>query len=302
MKTQTVPGLEIKVPKATAFAYETEPMMLKSHQVSVVCGKRGSGKTLATVNLMNRMKYDRVFVVSPSVHSNRAMMDMLKIDPEDVYDVDDLDSIDDIKAKIDAERDDYERYHEDMKKYREFMKKIHSDDSIFSLDEDALMSFYRNGKFQKPVHKWNGRRPHMAILFDDAMGSQLFTKGVRKLSKLAIYSRHLGQLKDGGALGVSLYFLCQSWKAQVGGLTKAIRSQATSLIVFKTANEKELADIQESCGGEVSKNTFYEIYNKATDGEHNFLLIDLHWKKGIHPSPYRKNLNEFIITQDFLKH
>jgi hypothetical protein len=142
----------------------------------------------------------------------------------------------------------------------------------------------------------------MAVLFDDAMGSQLFTKGVRKLSKLSIYSRHLGQLKEGGALGVSLYFLVQSWKAQVGGLTKAIRNQATSLIIFKTANEKELQDIQESCGGEVSRDTFHGVYNKATDGEHNFLLVDMHYKKDVHPSPYRKNLNEFIVPDDFLKH
>mmetsp|Transcript_4812 Transcript_4812/g.10450 ORF Transcript_4812/g.10450 Transcript_4812/m.10450 type:complete len:260 (-) Transcript_4812:286-1065(-) len=167
------------------------------------------------------------------------------------------------------------------------------------IPDEVLLMFYQNGTFQKPQHKWGGRKPHMAILFDDVMGSLLFTKGIRKLNKLTIFHRHLGQLKEGGALGCSLYFLVQSYKAQAGGISKCIRNQATTIVLFKTKNDKELQEVQEECSGEIDKETFYQMYEQATDGEHNALVIDLHWKKDTHPSGFRKNLDTFLIPEQF---
>ena len=194
MRTKKVPGLEIKVPSGNAFAFNTDPMMFKSHQSCLVIGKRGSGKSVIAVNIIERMKYDRLFIVSPTIQSNKALLDRLKIDPDDIYDPDDLEALDDIKRKIDEERDLYEKYLADMKKYKEFMKKLNSDNPIFRIPDEVLLMFYQNGTFQKPLHKWGGRRPHMAVLFDDVMGSLLFTKGIRKLNKMTIFHRHLGQL------------------------------------------------------------------------------------------------------------
>tara|TARA_Y100001933_G_C18914363_1_gene528150 strand:+ start:426 stop:1070 length:645 start_codon:yes stop_codon:yes gene_type:complete len=194
MRTKKVPGLEIKVPSGNAFAFNTDPMMFKSHQSCLVIGKRGSGKSVIAVNIIERMKYDRLFIVSPTIQSNKALLDRLKIDPDDIYDPDDLEALDDIKRKIDEERDLYEKYLADMKKYKEFMKKLNSDNPIFRIPDEVLLMFYQNGTFQKPRHKWGGRRPHMAVLFDDVMGSLLFTKGIRKLNKMTIFHRHLGQL------------------------------------------------------------------------------------------------------------
>ena len=299
MRTQKVPNLEIKVPKGNAFAFETDPMMFKSHQSCLVIGKRGSGKSVIAVNIIERMKYDRIFIVSPTIQSNKALLDRLKIDPDDIYDPDDLEALDDIKRKIDEERDLYEKYLEDMKKHKEFMKKLNSDNPVFRIPDEVLLMFYQNGTFQKPQHKWGGRKPHMAILFDDVMGSLLFTKGIRKLNKLTIFHRHLGQLKEGGALGCSLYFLVQSYKAQAGGISKCIRNQATTIVLFKTKNDKELQEVQEECSGEIDKETFYQMYEQATDGEHNALVIDLHWKKDTHPSGFRKNLDTFLIPEPF---
>ena len=299
MRTQKVPNMDIVVPKGSAFAFDTDPMMFPSHQSCLVIGKRGSGKSVIAVNIIERMKYDRIFIVSPTIQSNKALLDRLKIDPDDIYDPDDLEALDDIKKKIDTERDEYEKYLDDMKKYREFMKKLNSDNPVFRIPDEVLLLFYQNGTFQKPQHKWGGRKPHMAILFDDVMGSLLFTKGIRKLNKLTIFHRHLGQLKEGGALGCSLYFLVQSYKAQAGGISKCIRNQATTIVLFKTKNDKELQEIQEECSGEIDKDTFYAMYEQATEGEHNALVIDLHYKKGIHPSGFRKNLDTFLIPETF---
>jgi len=291
--------MEIKVPKGNAFAFETDDMMFKSHQNCLVIGKRGSGKSVIAVNIIERMKYDRIFIVSPTIQSNKALLDRLRIDPDDIYDPDDLEALDDIKRKIDEERDLYEKYLADMKKYKEFMKKLESNNPIFHIPDETLLMFFQNGTFQKPRHKWNGRKPHMAVLFDDVMGSLLFTKGIRKLNKMTIFHRHLGQLEKGGALGCSLYFLVQSYKAQAGGISKTIRNQSTTIVLFKTKNDKELQEVQEECSGEISKETFYQIYEQATEGEHNALVIDLHYKKGIHPSGFRKNLDTFLIPEQF---
>ncbi len=297
MRTKKVPGLEIKVPSGNAFAFNTDPMMFKSHQSCLVIGKRGSGKSVIAVNIIERMKYDRLFIVSPTIQSNKALLDRLKIDPDDIYDPDDLEALDDIKRKIDEERDLYEKYLADMKKYKEFMKKLNSDNPIFRIPDEVLLMFYQNGTFQKPRHKWGGRRPHMAVLFDDVMGSLLFTKGIRKLNKMTIFHRHLGQLEEGGALGCSLFFLVQSYKAQAGGISKCIRNQATTIVLFKTKNDKELQEVQEECSGEIDKETFHRMYETATDGDHNALVIDLHYKKGIHPSGFRQNLDTFLLPE-----
>ena len=37
---------------------------------------------------------------------------------------------------------------------------------------------------------------------------------------------------------------------------------------------------------------FYRIYEYCTQGRHDFMFIDMFPKEGLHPSPYRKNLDE----------
>jgi len=41
--------------------------------------------------------------------------------------------------------------------------------------------------------------------------------------------------------------LVQSYKSQAGGISKWIRNQATTIVLFKTKNDKELQEIQEEC-------------------------------------------------------
>ena len=144
----------------------------------------------------------------------------------------------------------------------------------FLLQDDELLLFFQDGDFKKPEHRWHGRKPKIAVVFDDCMGSMLYSKP-RKLNALSTYSRHVGQLKsEGGAIGVSLFFLCQTFKAQSGGLNKVIRNQCTSMIIFKTKDESEKEDIADSCAGEISKQTFLRVYEEAIgDGtDHPFLF------------------------------
>ena len=220
-------------------------------------------------------------------------MKRLKLEDSDIYeDPDDISCLGNIIKKIEQERDDLEEYREKMKRWNELQNQIQF--RTGEVDQDLLLDFYNAGRFEKPQHRWNGKVPCIAILFDDVVGSMLFTKGIRQLNKLTIYHRHIGQFKDGGAVGCSLFFLVQSYKAQAGGISKCIRNNITHMALWRTKNKKELEDISQEMSGEVDQETFYKLYEYATQGKHDFLFIDLH-PKDSHPSQFRRNFNEFLI-------
>ena len=58
-----------------------------------------------------------------------------------------------------------------------------------------------------------------------------------------------------------------------------------------------LRQVTEELSGEVSPELFLECYNYATSEPHSFLFVDL-FRKPEHPSNFRKNFDEFIITDD----
>lgn len=294
MKTQRIKGREIIPPKTTSGSYDTHPDMYKMHQVCVIVGKRQSGKTTALVSLLEQMKYDRIIMVSPTMKSNHEILDRLKIDPSDIFeDCDDANVVDKIKQLVEDEAKDLDRYKEEIRRYHKLMKALNSDH--MPIDEEDLVAFFNDRDFMKPTHRWNGEKPRIAVVFDDCLGSGLYSKP-RKLNALSTYSRHVGQLSEGGSIGVSLYFLIQSFKAQTGGLNKVIRNQCTSLLLFKTKDKAELLDVADSVAGEIDMDTFFKVYNEAIqDGSnHQFLSVDLH-RKNNQPSMFRRRFNEFII-------
>ena len=67
MRTQKIPNMEVTVPKGSAFAFETDDYMFRSHQNCLVIGPRGAGKSVCAIEIIDRMKYDRIFCISPSV-------------------------------------------------------------------------------------------------------------------------------------------------------------------------------------------------------------------------------------------
>lgn len=301
MKTVKVAGLDVKVPPGSAFACETPPMMPKMHFLCACIGKRGSGKLVASVNLLEKLKVvDRLFYVSPSANSNSAGLARLAspqgpLAPEDMYsDVNDTSILSDIVKKIEAERDDLEEYRKKLKLYNEALKRINSHESLYNIPMETMIA-YGEGR---PKHRWGGRVPCIVVYFDDILGSQLMIgKGAREIARICLYHRHLGGFtdpKEPGAIGASLLFNAQAWKTSVGGLPKALRNNLTLMILFKTKSEKELQEIAEEVSGEVSEQVFYSVYEQAMQEPHDFLLIDLH-KKPNHPSGFRRNFNEFIV-------
>jgi hypothetical protein len=300
MREFTVSGLKIKVPNGSAFAFETPVDMPKMHFLACCVGKRGAGKMVASINLLQQMPVDRLFYVSPSADSNSGALSKLKsiLSKEDMYaDVNNpLPILESIVKKIERERDEYEEYHRLRKKWEAAHSKI-TDTPLFDLykilDDDYLA--FDSGP---PKHKWGGRIPCCVVFIDDCVGSQMMLgRGQRELGRLCLIHRHIGAFTDpkqAGAVGISLLFNVQSFKTGLGGLPPAVRSNLTLLILFRTASQKELADIAESCSGEITNEQFLSVCDAAWRSPHDFLLIDLH-KKPNHLSMFRRNFDTFLI-------
>lgn len=301
IKTQRCKTMDLEISKGKPFSYETPDECPKAHINIGVCSKRGSGKTEITVNLLEKMNYDRIFVISPTMLSNKDVMARLNIEEEDIYeDPDDISCLDKIKEQIEEEAKTLDKYLDDIKKYNLLMRLINRKDKI-DIPDELLVDFYNpmTGNFDKPTHKWGGRRPMCALLCDDCIGSMLYTKGIRRLNKMVILHRHIGGLTNmDGAIGLSLIFLLQSYIVQFGGVSTTMRNNFTHMLLGKTKNEKELNKIVEEFSGEISPEQFLKVYTYATNEQFGFLFVDLH-KKDNHPSMFRKNLNEFIIVEDF---
>ena len=300
MKRVKVPGLDIKIPPGSAFKIETPPMMSKMHLLAAVVAPRGYGKGVITTNLIEQLRVvDRLILISPSAASNKTLNDRLRkiLAPEDIFtDPNDIGVLDKIVAIVEQERDDYEEYWDKKRKFELLMKKLESDTPLFHIPTDVLMDNFDGDTFRPPKHRWNGRRPVIMVWFDDVFGSEIMGgRGAKKLSQICIKHRHLGALKEGGAIGASLIFNMQSYKSAQGGIPKALRGNLTLLLLGKTKSEKELLEIAEEFGSEIGVTQFLELYKQATDEPHSFLMIDLHPKPDFHPSQFRKNLSEFII-------
>jgi len=74
-------------------------------------------------------------------------------------------------------------------------------------------------------------------------------------------------------------------------ISPTCRENTNILLLFKGMSLPALDDIYDWVNPSVNKKMFIRIYKKATDGERNFLMVDLDSKE------MRKNLNELIIVE-----
>lgn len=289
---------DIQVPDTKAFTIKTADDFIQLHAVVLAVAKRGTGKTLSLTNLLRMMKennaLDRLILVSPTYHNNKKMFKGLPLDEENDVIEPMKETADQIMEILEQEGKDYDEYHDAMKRWRKLMKLIHSNTPVDEIPEELLLEF-GNYDFEKPKHRWNGRKPTIVVLFDDNQGSALFRPS-SKLSSLVIKHRHQGKTND-GAIGVTLMFATQTYTSNAAGLLPAIRNNTTHLLVFRNKNQRELDLIAEECAGEVDVETFFKLHKFAIQTPHDFLLIDLA-KKPEHPSMFRRNFNEFIIMDN----
>jgi hypothetical protein len=57
----------------------------------------------------------------------------------------------------------------------------------------------------------------------------------------------------------------------------------------------ELKQIAEAFSGEIPVDRFFQLYEQATEKPHDFLFVDLHYKKDVQPSSFRQNFDTYLI-------
>jgi hypothetical protein len=297
----------IKVPPGSRVPIVTPPNLFEHHGIQLVLGKRQSGKSVFITNYLRMLKQadkaDRILVISPTILSNKALLESLGIEDQDCFDPDDPEVIPKIVEVIDEERDEYEAHLNKLVLYKQYQKLINSKKPITEFDEYMLCELSdANGDILPPQSKY-GHRPCLHLFVDDCQSSRVFRD--KKFLNLAIRHRHMGGMMHNpklhkemqGAIGISLYIAIQNLKAQGGSCPKAIRNNATQLVIVgKVKDKKELDDIYSSVAGEIDVEPFMKGYEYATAEPHNSFVIDLHPKK-THPSRFRKNMNEFLMIE-----
>jgi len=289
------PNFEIKLPKKSAFAIETPPNQFKMHQLSAVVASRGSGKSVIVSSLLQGLKnqgcMDRVFIISPTIASNRPIFDPLGIDEEDEYHNPTGDSVADVIRKVNEEQDNWEEYEFKMKIYKTLQKLLSNKKvQLNDIPPEYLEMAMQGGYLDRPPECKYGHRPVLGLIIDDCQGTPLYVQSAKNpLINLLLRHRHVGR-----GLGISVWLMAQSYNSP-SGIPRSVRQNLTTLFLGRQKNEDVVKQIAEELGGSINKEDFVKIFNKCheNDNPHDFLVIDFHPKDK--EKMFRKNLNEYII-------
>ncbi len=297
MRTVKIKKADIKVPNSTAFQHSSPPEMPKMPCTMIAVARRGGGKSVAISNLVRMMNFDRTFLISPTASSNYSILQPLGIDDDDIYeDLDCPNILNKVIEKGEAMRDEYVEYLDAKKRYEQLTKLLGDDGA--SIPDELLEEFYCQGDFKKPTYPYGDRMPKLALIIDDAQNSKVFSG--KKLPSLCISHRHkfmIPKAHGGGAIGLSLFIMAQNYKSMGGGLPKPVRGNATGFMLFKNHSDKEKQFVAEELAFTDDKQGFIDMWEGVCDeAPHNFLFVDMN-KKDHHPSPYRKNFNQFIMDK-----
>ena len=296
MKTERLGNYPIKVPKKKAFI-KVPDGEIGLHACAVVCGARGSGKTVAVRSKLHHLKAeglaDRVFLISPTAVSNSEMWEGL-IEEDDIFSEMTNESVIKVIEIVEAEAKEWKEYEEKLRLYRLWKKLLKKQTPINEIDPELLLEFFEAGIYdledfdEEPKSKY-GHKPVLHLVLDDCQSSKLFVPSTHnKLLNATIRHRHLG---DG--LGLSMWFLVQSYSTN-SGLPKAIRDNSTLLILFPMKNGANVMKVIEEVGGNIDEETFNKCYDYAIkDGDHDFLVIEFTPSKK--KFTFRKNWDTALI-------
>ena len=286
-------SIEIFTPKKSEFAIETTDDFIKLPCLTVINGKRHSGKTLATVNYIREMKNrgycDRCLVITPTYDSNKSTWDIAKIEAEDCFDPS-KHVLKTIRKIIQEEKDDWDRYKHEMKLYKEYLSVIAG--NSLNLKDSKLIErllLYSDMNFLDgpPKYKYGNRPARLSLVIDDSMGTDIMLPSAG-LTKFVIAHRHWSQ-----GMGISVFMLVQSYTAGASqGLSRAIREQTTQLWLFKIAQEKQLQLIYQEADLDINYEKYIKLCNIIHEEQYNFLLLDFNAKTP--DKKYRNGFKEFI--------
>ena len=251
------------------------------HFLALICGSRGSGKTMAMLKLMQlydqARTFDKVYLFSPTYHNDPKYhaLDKGEYRLEVIEEYSEEQLVDVIHdTKVDIER--FKEHGEYRKAYTK-LQKWKKDLSLFPMEELIILEKYG---YVHPDEQCEWKQmPTTCIIFDDLMYSPLY-KAKSVINGFAIKHRHYH---------TSLVFLTQGFK---GGVPRQIRANLSLIILFATKSKAQREDIANEVSAWITPEHFEEIFSFATEEQHSFLLINGDEREKNHK--FRKNFDEYI--------
>jgi hypothetical protein len=264
----------------------------KNYFLGIFCGCRGSGKSYLFTKLLKTLEEkkaylddklipQRIILISSTAHSdsNKIFKTLKHLD----WDNDVIEDYDDDLLKIKMDELKAELTHsKDYKLYKEAWKKFIECKKIEDLNDDELKLLYSYDfipfkEFPKPKYP-DGFLIHWII--DDMLGTNIFKNGRSAFTNLCIRNRHI--------IPGNIIIAIQS----IMSVPKTIRLNANLLALFKFADsDTVLEDVYPLFSAFVKEDKFKELYEYATQDQHNALVIDATRGKPIFKKNFDKVLN-----------
>ena len=296
--TETLKVYDAKINSGVNNEYPTPLSSFKQPCLQMIVGQRTSGKSHLTSKLLAQAKrdktFDKIYIVTPSFCSNKAYFGKY-IDEEDVFSPT-KSSINEVIARVEADRDEWEEFLQDKKRYLEFSKDI-KNRPLKSFEPDELIYYMDMGFLDKPP-KWKYQTeepPKSLLILDDCLGSDAILQS-SGLTRIATLNRHIAPLTEEhsgrSACGLAVIILSQTYRMN-NGIGRALRENLSLLTLFKNKQEKQLNAIREELANVVDVEQFNQAYEYATKDKYGNLTIDFAPKEP--RFRFRKNLNELIV-------
>lgn len=199
--------------------------------------------------------------------------------------------------------------------YRSCFERVY----IFSPSIEVDSSWLSTKKFQSEIMKVDDKNEQ--LYFDtydeEALANIIDTQhkvilkmketNARKLYSIAVIIDDMADDRKVGHSKVlnSLYTRCRHNMISVflssqklrTSISPIIRSNATTYIIYRIRNEKELQSIIEEISGLTSKKDTYDIYSLATKDDYSFLYVNLK-SKNLNEIFYKNFSERITITED----
>lgn len=298
MKIKPINKYKTHLPKKGAFTIQTEDDFFKLHTLCIASGKRGGGKSVAIANLVKTAKdkgyFDRVYLITPTYASNKAIWDIADIQEEDIYEPT-VNVLKTIQANVEAEKEEWETFLKRKELYKKYKKDI-ANKPIERIKGEELIEYMDHGFLDFDFNdKWKygkERPPRLAVIIDDSMGTDVMTKRTAGLTNLCIRHRHIG---DG--LGISIFMLVQSYCSR-DGIARPIRENTTHLLLFKINDENQIKKVKEECDLPITDEEWEHMCSYTHAIPYNYLFIDFSPK--CETKRFRNGMKEYLIP-DSLK-
>ena len=278
--------------------YPTSENAFRQPALHMIVGQRTAGKSYLCAKLLGQAKKDKTFdvmyLVSPSWNSNKGYFSK-HITEDNVFEPTG-DSISQVIAKVEADKDEWEAFLEKKRKYLDIQQRIKQ--RAF-LTDDELLHYDFMGWLDPPKWKYAKEEPPKScLILDDCLGSPAILQS-SGLTRIATLNRHLAGLKEDhsgrSACGLAVIILSQSYRMQ-SGISRVLRENLSLLTLFKNKQTKQMDAIKEELANVVDESLFTKAYEYATKVKFGNLTVDFRPKC---PSKtFRKNLNEIIVFDE----